>query len=47
MKFSWGLTSGEIGAKLGRSEGAVKQLVHRALRALRANLEEVSGVRQG
>ena len=44
MKFSWGLTAREIGEQIGRSEGAVKQLVHRALHSLRTNLEEANGV---
>lgn len=39
LKFSWGLSAREIGEQLGRSEGAAKQLVHRGLRALRADLE--------
>jgi RNA polymerase sigma-70 factor (ECF subfamily) len=40
LKFSHGLTAREIGEAMGRSEGAVKQLVHRALQTLRLNLEE-------
>jgi RNA polymerase sigma-70 factor (ECF subfamily) len=36
LKFSHGLKNREIGDLMGRSEGAIKQLVHRALVALRA-----------
>jgi RNA polymerase sigma-70 factor, ECF subfamily len=45
LKFSRGLKNREIGDILGRSEGAVKQLVHRAMINLRAMLESrnVSG----
>lgn len=45
LKFARGLRNREIGEKLGRSEGAVKQLVHRAMINLRATLEgsNVSG----
>jgi RNA polymerase sigma-70 factor, ECF subfamily len=42
LKFSHGLTSREIGEALDRSEGAAKQLIHRALIALRAALESDS-----
>jgi RNA polymerase sigma-70 factor, ECF subfamily len=45
LKFARGLRNREIGDELGRSEGAVKQLVHRAMINLRATLERsnVSG----
>ena len=39
LKFSHGLKNREIGDLMGRSEGAIKQLVHRALVALRAQME--------
>ena len=44
LKFSRDMTAREIGASMGRSEGAVKQLVHRALRSLRSDLEEKRSV---
>jgi len=40
LKFSHGLKNREIGDLMGRSEGAVKQLVHRALVNLRARFNE-------
>ncbi len=39
LRFSHGMKSREIGEVMGRSEGAVKQLLHRAMIALRATLE--------
>lgn len=39
LRFSHGLKAREIGEAMGRSEGAVKQLLHRALNSLRATLE--------
>jgi RNA polymerase sigma-70 factor (ECF subfamily) len=39
LKFSHGLKNREIGDLMGRSEGAIKQLVHRALVTLRATME--------
>lgn len=39
LKFSHGLPNKEIGELMGRSEGAVKQLVHRALVTLRTQME--------
>jgi len=39
LKFSHGLKNREIGDLLGRSEGAIKQLVHRALVSLRTRME--------
>lgn len=39
LKFSHGLKNREIGDLMGRSEGAIKQLVHRALTNLRSRME--------
>jgi len=39
LRFSQGMKNREIGEVMGRSEGAVKQLLHRAMIALRATLE--------
>ncbi len=39
LKFSHGMKNREIGDLMGRSEGAIKQLVHRALVTLRASIE--------
>lgn len=39
LKFSHGMRNREIGDLMGRSEGAIKQLVHRALVTLRATME--------
>ena len=44
LKFSEGLTNAEIGAVLGKSEGAVKSLYHRTLLALRDELTHVDGL---
>jgi RNA polymerase sigma-70 factor, ECF subfamily len=38
LKYARGLKNHEVGAVMGRSEGAIKQLVHRAISALRASL---------
>jgi len=38
LKFTEGLTNAEIGAIMGRSEGAIKSLYHRTLLALRRDL---------
>lgn len=38
LKFSHGLKNREIGDLMGRSEGAIKQLVHRALVSLRSTM---------
>ena len=38
LKFSQGLSNAEIGAIMGRSEGAIKSLYHRTLLALRKEL---------
>lgn len=40
LKFSEGLSNAEIGAVLGRSEGAIKSLYHRTLLQLRKQLRE-------
>jgi len=40
LKFGEGLTSAEVGRLLGKSEGAVKSLQHRALASLRRFLEK-------
>ena len=39
LKFSHGMKNREIGDLMGRSEGAIKQLVHRALVTLRSTME--------
>jgi RNA polymerase sigma-70 factor, ECF subfamily len=39
LKFSHGMKNREIGDLMGRSEGAIKQLVHRALVTLRSSVE--------
>lgn len=43
LRFAGGLTHGEIGAIVGRSEGAVKMAVHRLLRRLEAEWEGNDG----
>jgi len=40
LRFAAGLTHGEIGRTMGRSEAAVKMAVHRLLRRLEAEWEE-------
>jgi len=40
LRFAGGLTHGEIGAIVGRSEAAIKMAVHRLLRRLEAAWEE-------
>jgi RNA polymerase sigma-70 factor (ECF subfamily) len=40
LKFAEGLSNAEIGAVLGRSEGAIKSLYHRTLLQLRDRLRE-------
>jgi RNA polymerase sigma-70 factor (ECF subfamily) len=42
LKFVDGLSNSEVGQVLGKSEGAVKSLQHRALNSLNRILEEVS-----
>jgi RNA polymerase sigma-70 factor, ECF subfamily len=44
LKFVDGLPNAEIGAIMGRSEGAIKSLYHRALLSLRDELQETSRV---
>jgi RNA polymerase sigma-70 factor (ECF subfamily) len=39
LRFSHELKTREIGEVMGRSEGSVKQLLHRAVRSLRSSLE--------
>jgi RNA polymerase sigma-70 factor (ECF subfamily) len=46
LKLSQGLSNAEIGQILGRSEGAIKQLYYRTLRALHRELESL-GKEQG
>jgi RNA polymerase sigma-70 factor (ECF subfamily) len=41
LKYVEGLTNAQIGARMGRTEGAVKALHHRTLRQLAATLAEV------
>jgi len=43
LKFGEGLTNAEVGRFLGKSEGAVKSLQHRALASLRRLLEKDDG----
>lgn len=43
LKFVEGMTNAQIGAVLGRSEGAIKSLYHRTLLDLRERLEEGKG----
>jgi RNA polymerase sigma-70 factor (ECF subfamily) len=40
LRFAGGLTHGEIGRIVGRSEAAIKMAVHRLLRRLEAEWEE-------
>jgi len=40
LRFSHGLSNREIGENIGRSEGAIKVLVHRSLNALREELAQ-------
>lgn len=40
LKFSEGLSNAEIGAIMGRSEGAIKSLYHRTLLALQEEMQE-------
>jgi RNA polymerase sigma-70 factor (ECF subfamily) len=43
MRFALGMGNREIARALGRSEGATKVLIHRALRQLEATLAEADG----
>lgn len=43
LKFVEGLSNAEIGAIMGRTEGAIKSLYHRTLLALRDELTGISG----
>ena len=47
LKFARGLSNREIGAALGRSEGAVKQLTHRAVHTLRGLLAAEGALARG
>lgn len=47
LRFSHGLRGREIAERMGRSEGAVKQLLYRAMVALRARLERELGDERG
>jgi RNA polymerase sigma-70 factor (ECF subfamily) len=43
MRFALGMDNREIARALGRSEGATKVLIHRAIKQLEENLEEERG----
>jgi len=43
MRFALGMDNREIGRAMGRSNGATKVLIHRAIR----QLEDIVAVRQG
>jgi RNA polymerase sigma-70 factor (ECF subfamily) len=43
MRFALGMDNREIARTLGRSEGATKVLIHRAIKQLEENLEEERG----
>src|SRR5438477_661068 len=45
MRFALGMDNREIARSLGRSEGATKVLIHRAIRQLEERLAEREGVR--
>jgi RNA polymerase sigma-70 factor (ECF subfamily) len=47
LKFYMGMDSREIAAVMGKSSGAVDALQHRALRALRKTLDDLSGGETG
>jgi RNA polymerase sigma-70 factor (ECF subfamily) len=40
MRFALGMDNGEIARTLGRTEGATKVLIHRAIRQLEAQMDE-------
>ena len=42
LKFGQELSHAEIGQIMGRSEGAVKALLHRTLRALKEELQDIN-----
>jgi RNA polymerase sigma-70 factor (ECF subfamily) len=41
LRYAWDLSYGDIAKRLGRSDSACKQLVYRALKALRARAEDI------
>jgi RNA polymerase sigma-70 factor (ECF subfamily) len=43
MRFALGMDNKEIARALGRSEGATKVLLHRAIKQLEERLQEVRG----
>ena len=43
MRFALGMDNREIARTLGRSEGATKVLIHRAIKQLEESLKEDSG----
>jgi RNA polymerase sigma-70 factor, ECF subfamily len=43
LKYAHGLKNHEVGKRMNRTEGGVKQLVHRAMIALRQTLPELEG----
>jgi len=48
MRFTLGMSNREIASALGRTDGATKVLIHRAIRQLEENLEaERSGEADG
>lgn len=47
LKFVEGMSNAEIGAVMGRTEGAIKSLYHRTLVALRAQLAEEERAGEG
>jgi RNA polymerase sigma-70 factor (ECF subfamily) len=44
MRFALGMDNREIARALGRSDGATKVLIHRAIRQLEAIVAEAEGV---
>jgi RNA polymerase sigma-70 factor (ECF subfamily) len=43
MRFALGMSNREIARSLGRTDGATKVLIHRAIRQLEGDLEEKHG----
>jgi len=43
LKYLEDLSNAEIALIMGRSEGAIKSLYHRALLALREEMQEITG----